>query len=222
MRRVAVAACVALLASCAPRPPAPAPVSGAPQDFPFAYYRQARPVFEVDPARSLVAITVRRGGSLARLGHDHVVASHDVVGFVAPAEGRADFYFALERLAVDEAPLRAEARLDTQPSPADIEGTRRNMLESVLEADKYPFVVMRVRALDSAPTRIALAIALHGATKEVEIPVRVEATGGELSATGRFEILQSDFGIVPMSILGGAITVLDRLEIRFSVVAKAL
>ena len=39
--------------------------------------------------------------------------------------------------------------------------------------------------------------------------------------SGRFEILQSDFGMVPMSILGGAITVVDRLEVRFSVLAKA-
>lgn len=223
MRRFAAAAC-ALLAACAPRAPAPQPVPGVPPDFPVAYYRQAqaegRPVFEVDAARSVVVIVARRGGSLARLGHDHVVASHDLAGFVAPAEGRADLYLALERFVVDEAALRAEAGLDTQPSAADIEGTRRNVLDSVLEADKHPFVVVRLKALDSGATRIAAAITLHGVTREVEVPVRVEAGDAEISAAGRFEILQTDFGIVPLSLLGGAIQVLDRLELRFSVRAR--
>ena len=220
MRRAAAAACVALLASCAQQPPAPQPVPGAPPDFPFAYYRQARPVFEVDPARSLVVIVVRRGGRFAKLGHDHVVASHDVAGFVAPAEGRADLYLALDRLVVDEAPLRAEAGLDTTPTEADIEGTRRNMLETVLQADKYPFVMLRVKALDSRASRISAAITLHGVTRELEIPASIEATADEISAAGRCEFLQSDFGIVPLSVLGGAIQVLDRLELRFSIRAR--
>jgi len=218
MKRAAVLLC--LLAACAQQPPTSQPVS-APQDFPFEYYKKARPVFEVDPARSLVMITVRRGGSLARLGHDHVVASHDVAGFVAPADGRADLYFALERLVVDEAPLRAEAGLETTPSAEDIEGTRRNMLASV-EADKHPFVVMRVRALDPARTRLAAAITLHGVTREMEIAAKVEATATGITATGRFQLLQSDFGITPLSVLGGRIQVQDRLELRFSIVAHAL
>ena len=212
--RSAAALVSLLLAACAQQPPAPQPVDGAPQDFPFEYYKQARPVFEVDPARSLVVITVRRGGSLARLGHDHVVASHDVAGFVAPADGRADLYFALERLVVDEAPLRAEAGLETTPSADDIEGTRRNMLASV-EADKYPFAVVQIRNSGAA------TVTLHGVTREVKIPIHVERSAGEISATGRFEILQSDFGIVPLSVLGGRIQVLDRLELRFSIFAGA-
>lgn len=212
MRRTA--ALVLLLAACAQQPPAPQPVAGAPQDFPFEYYKKARPVFEVDPARSLVVVTVRRGGSLARLGHDHVVASHDVAGFVAPADGRADLYFALERLVVDEAPLRAEAGLETTPSAEDIEGTRRNMLASI-EADKHPFAVVRIKDSGDA------TVTLHGVTRAVEIPIRVEQTAGEISASGRFQILQSDFGIVPLAVLGGRIQVLDRLELRFSIIARA-
>src|SRR6266851_10521583 len=132
-RRVAVAAALValMLAGCGPpvRKRAPAP-AGPPADFPESYYREAaaqgKPVFRVDPAESLIVIEVRRSGSLARLGHDHVVASHEVVGYVAPDEGRADLYVALARLAVDEAALRAEAGFDTQPAGSDIEGTRAN------------------------------------------------------------------------------------------------
>ena len=118
------------------RPVSTAPPSlptGAPPDFPHAYYRQlqaqGKPVFRVDAARSQVVIEVRRGGSLARLGHDHVVASHDVAGNIAPDEGRADFYVRLDALTVDEPDLRASAGFDTQPDADDIAGTRRNMLQ---------------------------------------------------------------------------------------------
>src|SRR5437763_8154402 len=137
----------ALLGGCAPLLRGPAPAA-PPADFPDGYYREAlaqgKPVFRVDPAESLVVIEVRRSGSLARLGHDHVVASREVVGYVAPDEGRADLYVALARMQVDEAALRAEAGFDTQPTESDIEGTRANMLAKVLEADKFPFALISV------------------------------------------------------------------------------
>ena len=101
-------------------------------------------MFRVDPARSLLLIVVRRGGALAQFGHDHVVASHDVAGYIAPDEGRADLYVPLDALVVDEPALRAEAGFDTQPSAADIAGTRRNMLEKVLETSRHPYALIAV------------------------------------------------------------------------------
>src|SRR2546427_12431480 len=112
--RLGAALLSTVLAGCAPflREPAPAP-AGPPADFPEGYYREAlaqgKPVFRVDSRESLVVIEVRRSGSLARLGHDHVVASHEVGGYVVPDEGRADLYVALARLAMDEPRLRAGA-----------------------------------------------------------------------------------------------------------------
>src|SRR2546429_6974197 len=106
----------AVLEGCVPllRGPAPAPAA-PPADFPEAYYREAlaqgKPVFRVDPAESLVVIEVRRAGSLARLGHDHVVASHELGGYVAPDEGRADLHVDLARMHVDEPAPRKQAGL---------------------------------------------------------------------------------------------------------------
>src|SRR5438046_1043555 len=161
-----------MLAACAPllREPAQAPAA-PPADFPEGYYREAaaqgKPVFRVDSRESLVVIEVRRSGSLARLGHDHVVASHEVGGYVAPDEGRADLYVQLERLEVDEAALRAEAGFDTQPTESDIEGTRANMLVRVLEADRFPFALIRVSGADASQRDVTLSVAitLHGSTR---------------------------------------------------------
>src|ERR1043165_6647803 len=59
-----------------PRPsrdPAPAPVSAAP-----AGARE----YQVVAADSLLQIMVFRGGAMARLGHNHVIASHQLAGTV--------------------------------------------------------------------------------------------------------------------------------------------
>src|SRR6266446_5090803 len=220
--RVAAALASTMLAGCALllREPAPAP-AGPPADFPEGYYREAlgrgKPVFRVDSRESLVVIEVRRSGSLARLGHDHVVASREVVGYVAPDEGRADLYVALARMQVDEPALRAEAGFDTQPSESDIEGTRANMLEKVLEAEKFPFALIGVRGASTRRGDVTLnvAITLHGSTRTLQVPAEIEADAEKMSVTGRFSFEQTDFGITPYSLLGGVIAVQNRVDLRF-------
>lgn len=214
-----------LLAACAPTPP-PLPPAALPQQpaaFPEAHYRQAeaagRRVLRIDPARSLVVIEVRRAGVLAGLGHDHVVASHDVRGFVDAQDGRADLYVPLQRLAVDEAGLRAEAKLDTQPSPDAIDGTHRNMLEKVLDAERFPFALIRATRASADPAKLDVAITLHGTTRRFGIPLQTEALPDGLAVSGRLTFNQTDFGLTPYSVLGGALQVQDRLELRFRVVA---
>ncbi|MBT2321123.1 YceI family protein [Variovorax paradoxus] len=232
LRPAHIAALLALLiAACAPQiretAPEPKPVAGrVPEGFPRSDYEQAaaqgKPVYRIDPARSLVAITVRRGGSLAHLGHDHVVASHGARGYIAPEEGRADLYIPLDELSVDAPALRAQAALDTQPSASDIAGTRVNMLDKVLETRQFPFALIHVSRLEKVPmgARLAVAITLHGVTRTMEVPAQIETERGETSVTGSLQFDQSEFGIVPFSILGGAIQVQDRLSLRFSIRAR--
>jgi polyisoprenoid-binding protein YceI len=229
MRFFALAALAVALSACAP----PVREAGPPQapkqppaDFPRDHYAQlaarGKPVYRIDPERSLVVIEVRRAGSLARLGHDHVVASHDVEGYVAPDEARADLYVALDSLSVDEPALRAEAGFDTQPSESDIVGTRANMHEKVLETQKFPYALIRVHAIEKRPmgARLAVALTLHGVTREMEAPAQIESAEGELRVTGRLAFAQTEFGITPYSILGGAIQVRDRVELRFKIASR--
>src|SRR2546423_12282851 len=217
----------ALLGGCAPllRGPAPAPAA-PPADFPEGYYREAlaqgKPVFRVDPAESLVVIEVRRSGSLARLGHDHVVASREVVGYIAPDEGRADLYVALARMQVDEPALRAQAGLDTQPGEADVEGTRANMVEKVLEAEKFPFALVGVSGANARRGDVPLSVTLtlHGSTRTLQVPARIDADADGMSVTGTLSFDQTDFGITPYSLLGGAIAVQNRVDLRFRIIAR--
>lgn len=230
MRRAASALlavlAAALLASCVPAPRERVPAAPrVPADFPTAHYEQliaqGASVYRVDPAQSLVTIEVRRAGSLARLGHDHVVASRDVIGWVAPEEGRADLYVPLDWLSVDEPALRAAAGFDTQPSEADVAGTRANMLDKILETDKYPFAVIGA----SGPARAGAAslevvMTLHGTKRTLAVPAQIEIGADDLRVSGRVSFDQSAFGIAPFSILGGAIAVRDRVELRFRITAR--
>jgi hypothetical protein len=176
-------------------------------------------VFDVNPTRSIVAIEARRGGSLARFGHDHAVASRDLRGFVAPDERRADLWAPLDTLTIDEPALRAESGFETQPSPEDIAGTRSNMLGRVLEIDRYPYALIAVSALGSAGNsiRLRIAITLHGTTRSFETSAEFDRTKDELSVSGAIAIDQSEFGVVPLSVLGGAIAVQDRLNMSYRI-----
>jgi len=212
-----------LAAGCASPAPGPANDAGErPAAFPEAYYRQAaargQPVYEVDPGSSLVVIEVRRGGTLAHLGHDHVVASHDVRGYLAPAAGRADLYLRLDRLVVDERDLRAEAQFDTQPSAEAIAATRANMLDK-LGAGAHPWALVAVRdvAIDAAGFRMNAALTLNGSTRAMDLSPQIVLSAGEVGVNGRVALEQTSFGITPFSILGGALQVQDRVAVRFRI-----
>jgi len=226
LRHAAIAA-VLLVAGCAELLRVEAPVA-PPPEFPEAFYQEllksAKPVYRVDPAASLVVIEVRRGGSLARLGHDHVVASHDVTGYVAPGEGRADLYIALAKLVVDEGELRKEAGFDTQPSESDIEGTRSNMHAHVLDTEKHPFALIAVRGANAkdAKQTLDVLITLHGQTRSFQVPSEIEIDDKSITVSGKLAFKQSDFGITPYALLGGAIAVKDELALRFRIRAKRM
>lgn len=213
------------LSGCAPHLPAPAPPAHGqmPAEFPAAYYRQAeaagRQVLRIDAGRSLVSVEVHRGGPLAALGHDHVVAGRDLEGQVDIDGGRADLYLALDRLSVDEPGLRTQAGLTTQPSREDIEGTRRNMLVKVLAAERHPFALIRVSRAGANAHTLRVAITLNGREHAYEVPAHLETQPAGILVSGRMSLNQSDFGIMPFAILGGALQVQDRVDLRFRILA---
>ncbi len=144
-------------------------------------------------------------------------------GYVLPDAGRADLFVRLDRMVVDEPPLRAAAGFDTQPSPEDVAGTRRNMLERVLDAQSYPFARIGVEriATDGELRSADVAITLHGVTRAMRVPMRIAAGRTGLDVDGDLTLAQTSFDIVPLSILGGAVTVQDEVRLRFRLHAEA-
>jgi polyisoprenoid-binding protein YceI len=68
---------------------------------------------------------------------------------------------------------------------------------------------------------VRIAVTLKGVEREQEIPVIVERTATDVIARGELRLNQTDFGITPFSVAGGAIRVADTLEIRFEIAAAS-
>lgn len=215
-----------------------APVqTGVPQkqktlaDFPEAFYQSAKennePVYSVNTTESEVEILVYRGGTFARMGHNHVVTSRDVHGYVLLSETsdilKADLYVLLDSLVIDEAEKRVKAGFTSSVSEKDIAGTKRNMLEKVLEAQSYPHVFIHVEAENMNRYQVVTVdITLHGTTRNYVVPVELINNNDRLSASGRMVLRQTDFGMTPFSVLGGALRVLDDVILNFTIHAKRI
>lgn len=215
----------ALLCACTPPPQTvfPSPlIASIPPGFPAIWYHNARAsgeqVLNVDTANSLVEIDVLRAGPLAQMGHDHVVSSRQLNGLVAPRLGQADLYVQLDSLNVDEPELRRAAGMEGTPSAEDIEATRRNMLDKVLETRRFPFALIKVLRVDGQSLTVALT--LHGVTQTQQIPAQIRRLANGIEISGALAIRQTDFGITPMSVMGGGLRVEDILTMRFRVRAK--
>lgn len=211
-----------LLASCSqtPAPPAPGPATELASR--LASYRAAAAsgaaVYAVDPGASLIAVTVHRAGLMARLGHEHVVASHTLAGYAAPGLGRADLAFRLDELTVDEPHLLRDAGIATQPSPEAVAGTRSNMLGPVLDAQRYPVVNLHVERPGDGELHVA--VTLHGVTRRLDLPAVVQVDAATIVADGTARLKQTDFGITPFSVGAGLLAVGDELEVRYRIVAR--
>ncbi|WP_405233840.1 YceI family protein [Lentisalinibacter salinarum] len=224
---VAATAALVLLAACAGRAPVePAPT--AEKSRAAEVDRATATEYRVDTEASLLQLYVYRAGPLARLGHNHVVASRDLQGTVwyRDRRGRSAFRISLPvaRLTVDEPALR-EAAGDDFPGeipPEDIEGTRRNMLgEAVLDAARHPELTAELVAVDrrgEALTATA-ALTIRGRRRLVDFPLQVRVDDDRLVATGETTVSHAALGLEPFSVMGGALSVAEDIGVRYRVVA---
>lgn len=184
--------------------------------------------YAVDPRRSEVEFFVYKAGSLAAFGHNHTVEARQFSGDVYLAPDFKDSIFSLKLPVKDFEIDRAEARdaagpdFASHPSASDIEGTREHMLgEDSLDADKYPDVSIQSVSVsgEEAKAEMTVRITLHGTARDVKVPVSVSRDGDDLSASGSFDLRQSEFGMQPYSALGGALQVADVLKVQFKIVS---
>ncbi len=218
---------VGTLSSCARPVQAPVPTPEAVGERPVD--TRGASVFAIDSDASRVHILVYRGGTLARLGHNHVVTSRSVSGraWLHPQFERSGFElsFPVESLIVDDPDARRAHGADFPPgiSQKDIEGTRRNMLRpEVLNAQEFPTISVRsidVKGALQSPSVMA-RITIKGVAREKPVPLTLTLEGARLKAKGELDVLQTEFGMKPFSIALGALEVQDRLHLEFEIVAE--
>lgn len=97
----------------------------------------------------------------------------------------------------------------------------RVMHRDVLESAAYPeitFTSQRTAAEETGGNqyrvKVSGALELHGVTRDEELTVYLTLGEGQARAYGEFALLQSNYGIRPISFAGGALRLKD--ELRFS------
>jgi polyisoprenoid-binding protein YceI len=176
-----------------------------------------------------IRLLVYRAGTLARLGHNHVVQATQARGEILLANDPHQSSFWVElpvsAFVVDTAAPRLDEgdAFHIQPDAAAITGTTLNMLGPLeLDAEHYPLITIRSTALNGPLWGMdtTLRINLHGVERDMQVPVSVMLAGDQLIATAVFAIRQTDFGITPLSVFGGALSVEDTVRIRMRIVAS--
>jgi hypothetical protein len=215
------------LAACQTSP-TKAPAVAAPQPVPVGIPAGARE-FHVVAGESLLQILVYRGGAMARLGHNHVIASHGLTGVVYvtvdPLATRFDISFPVNELTVDEPALREAAGPDFPPSVPQSarDGTRRNLLSpELLDGANHPEIRLRAFDIRAAGESYdaGIEVTLKGQSQVLRVPVSLRREPGLLVASGEFALRQSEFGLKPFSVAMGSLVVLDEMRIRFEVTAR--
>nr|WP_315464167.1 YceI family protein [uncultured Rhodoferax sp.] len=235
-RLALVIACVAGLGACsAPAPHSPlstkaaaAPISAVPRTAVGA--DQAALLYRIVPAESALRILVYRGGTMAKLGHNHVISSADVHGRIwrGPSLESSGFEITVpvNTLIVDDNSTRLEEGEDFPLNLSEDAkaGTKANMLRpTLLDGAQYPDITIRSTQIsgDGSTPEVVASMRIKDQTRDIRLPVRITDLDGGIAIQGSFEFRQSDFGITPLSIAMGALTVQDTVKIKFRLVAKA-
>ncbi|MEJ0085869.1 MAG: YceI family protein [Pseudomonadota bacterium] len=185
--------------------------------------------YKVIAEESLLQILVYRGGTLARLGHNHVIASHHLAGSVYLTgdltQTRFEIAFPVAELTIDEPAMREMAGADFPPGVPQSarDGTRSNMLsEALLDAARYPAVRLRATSVLATGETfdVDVEITLKDQVHHVRVPMQVNRQVGAISASGEFPLKQSDLGLKPFSAALGALLVVDEMRVRFDVHAR--
>ncbi|MDX1489082.1 MAG: hypothetical protein R3268_12815, partial [Acidiferrobacterales bacterium] len=184
-----------------------------------------------DRDESELRILAYRGGRLAHLGHNHVIASRDLWGYAVlgqtPDASRFALCVPVGSLIVDDPQLRAAAgeAFASEVSENAISATRRNMLsETQLDGARYPFILVLGHIVAGTPPQVTMAVEIHvrKAVHTVLVSVRFERLPGGVLTSGHLEIEQTSLGIQPYSALFGALTVRDELSVQFRVRAMSM
>lgn len=160
---------------------------------------------------------VRTGtaGLLGGLADRHIVRAGTFTGSVCYAPDDVALSWVRVEVPVDS------LRVDTDVDEDDRASIRESMLSETLRAES--FATVRFRSTRVRPTERGVELegdlALAGEIRPVTVDLDLETVGAGLWAWGRFEVLQTDFGIEPYSTALGMVQVSDR--VTFVIEARA-
>ena len=176
----------------------------------------------LDAQASRIVIHVGKSGMLRFAGHEHDVLVDSLRGKAVVDPER------IERSSVDVTIDAASLRATRKGAPAkDLAEVQANMMgPKCLDAARFPGIRFVSKAVSGGRAAVGARdltirgdLTLHGVTREITLPVRLQIGPDSLEATGTMTIRQRDFGITPVSI-AGLVSVKNELPVTWRFVAR--
>jgi polyisoprenoid-binding protein YceI len=134
--------------------------------------------------------------------------------------------------ALDEAGLVIRIKASSLAMTDNMSDKDRRELEltlnqDVLETSRYPEISFESTKVSVSKAgdgqffvNVVGALTLHGVSNTQAVSAQISLTGDMLRAHGEFSVLQSAYGIQPVSVAGGALKVKDELKCSFDIVGR--
>jgi polyisoprenoid-binding protein YceI len=191
----------------------------------FAAPAQEEAEYSIDQANSKLELKVYKAGVFKAFGHDHLIAAREISGQVQ---------FDARKIENSSVRLKVGTKSLTVIDPGESEKDRRDVQATmtgaqVLDTAKFPEIVFsstNVSAVKKTADGWMLTLAgkpdLHGVEKPVSLPLRVHLEASRLGAQGEVSLLQTEYGITPVKIASGSVSVKDKLNISFAIVTTKM
>jgi polyisoprenoid-binding protein YceI len=157
--------------------------------------------------KSMITIHVGKTGMFSGFGHNHTVTAPVSRATIDPKNPSVEIVVISKELKV----------VDTEVSDSDRAKIQSTMLgPDVLDSDKYPeirFKSTRIQQTSPQHYQVTGTLALHGTMKQIAF----EVSGTPDHYQGKTKLNQTDFGIKPVSVVGGTVKVKDQLELEFDI-----
>ena len=180
--------------------------------------------YTVVAGQSAVRIHVGKSGVFGFAGHEHEVVAPSVRGTVLADPDD------LARSSVTLSFDAAELKVTGEGEPAkDVPKVQEAMTgPTVLDAARFPSITFQSRSVAGKAVsagvydlQVTGDLTLHGMTRSLTLPLRVEVAADKLTATGKTVLRHSDFGMKPVSAGGGTAKVKNEIGVDYRIVARA-
>jgi polyisoprenoid-binding protein YceI len=161
----------------------------------------------IDAEKSVMTVRVYKAGVFSALGHDHEIAAPITSGTVDTAAHTVEIHVKAGALKVRDPNVSEKNRAEIQSTMLGTE---------VLDVASHPEIEFRSTTVvpgGAGSWAVNGNLTLHGQTRRVT--VNVKETGGHYVGTSLFK--QTEYGITPVKVAGGAIRVKDEIRIEFDI-----
>ena len=161
----------------------------------------------IDSGKSSVTIRVFKSGLFAGLAHDHTIQAPVATGNIDVQEKSVNLTF-------NVADMKVLDPGESDSNRKDIDTTMKG--PKVLDGAQFPTISFASSSVKTSGdrTEVTGTLKLHGASRQITVPV----TWQDGKYTGSLSLKQTDYGITPVKIAGGAVRVKDEITIEFNIV----